>query len=78
MGQAFVARHELAHARDAASGNFNCAERESAATRDAAPAYPAGFVETVVSCLWISYQDPPDKHCWLFGSWRIFKFVVLL
>jgi hypothetical protein len=76
-GKAFVARHEFAHALGDSNVRETCSYGESCATMNAALAYPMGFVETVASSLWFSFEAHKDKQCFFFDSWGIFKVYIL-
>jgi len=76
-GQLFVARHELSHAFQSALLGESCTNNESCATINSAISYPMGFIETVISSLVISFNDSTDKQCFLFGSWKIFRYYIL-
>jgi hypothetical protein len=77
-GQAFVARHELSHAFQSAHVEGDCSTNyENCATLIAAGQFPVGFVETVISSLALSYKETKDKQCFLFGSWKIFRYYIL-
>ena len=76
-GRYFVARHELEHAFRNRGIGLECSEEEQCATLVAAGAYPVGFIETVVSSLYLSATDSPTFWCFLFGSWIIFRAYIL-
>ena len=74
-GQAgyYVARHELEHIFLREGVSAACPEEETCAMWRAARVYPLGFVETILSSLYLSARESPDIGCFLFGSWRIFR-----
>ncbi len=73
----FVARHELDHAFGIGGPGPACSPGEYCATMHAAAFYPLGFIETIVSSLYISATEAPTVWCWLFGSWAIFRTYIL-
>jgi hypothetical protein len=73
----FVARHELDHAFQWAGVADNCPNAENCAVMSAAAEYPIGFVDLVVSSLAVAYNDIPDKQCFLFSSWHVFRTYIL-
>jgi hypothetical protein len=76
-GKVFVARHELDHAFQTAHVGDECANKEYCATMHAASEYPSGFVDTVISSLIMACDSTADKQCFLFNSWRIFRYYIL-
>ncbi len=73
----FVARHELEHVFLSTGAVPACSPEEVCATLAAAKRYPVGFIETVVSSLYLSATESPTVWCFLFGSWRIFRGYIL-
>jgi hypothetical protein len=73
----FVGRHELEHAFRRNGVNLECQKEEYCATMSAAKIYPVGFIETILSSLYLSASESPTVWCFLFGSWRIFRAYVL-
>jgi hypothetical protein len=73
----FVARHELEHAFRWKGVNLECSKEEYCATMIAAKIYPVGFIETILSSLYLSASESPTVWCFLFGSWRIFREYIL-
>ncbi|MBI5953610.1 MAG: hypothetical protein HY865_18300 [Chloroflexi bacterium] len=76
-GKYFVARHELEHVFIGNGLNKDCVKEEYCATMSAVKNYPLGFVETVLSSLYISSQEAPTVWCFIFSSWNIFRVYVL-
>ncbi len=76
-GKSFVARHELDHVFQWAYVGNDCTRSEFCATMNAAMEYPSGFIETIISSLIVSYKETPDKQCFLFTSWKIFRVYIL-
>ncbi|GEM_PF-1615260 len=72
-GKYFVARHELEHAFIHNGVDTECENDEYCATMSAVKVYPIGFVETVLSSLYLAAKESPTIWCFLFGSWRIFR-----
>lgn len=74
----FVSRHELEHAFQWAGVADYCTRgSENCAVISAATEYPSGFIETVVSSLITAYNEMPDKQCFLFSSWDVFRTYIL-
>ena len=76
-GRYFVARHELQHLFARNGVDQQCSQKEYCATITAARMYPVGFVETVLSSLYISASESPTVWCFLFGSWSVFRTYLL-
>ena len=76
-GKYYVARHELEHLFLRNGINTECNDNEQCATINAAKIYPLGFVETILSSLYVSASESPTVWCFLFGSWRIFRTYIL-
>lgn len=72
-GKYFVARHEMEHFFIRNGMDKQCSQEEFCATINAAEIYPAGFVETILSSLYIKSKESPTIWCFLFGSWKIFR-----
>jgi hypothetical protein len=73
----FVSRHELDHAFQRAGLENDCSQTEYCAVKYAAIEYPIGFLETIISSLITAYNDMPDKQCFLFSSWDIFRTYIM-
>ena len=76
-GKYYVARHELEHLFLRNGINTECSDKEQCAMLNAAKIYPVGFVETILSSLYLSAKESPTIWCFLFGSWRIFRMHIL-
>ncbi len=72
-GKYFVARHELEHLFIRKGVNTECLDEEQCAMLNAARIYPIGFIETVLSSIYLSAKESPTVWCFLFGSWTIFR-----
>ncbi len=76
-GKYYVARHELEHELLNHGVDPWCSNPEYCATWRAAKVYPIGFLETILSSLYIASTAYPTVWCFLFGSWRIFRVFIL-
>jgi hypothetical protein len=75
--KAFVARHELDHVFQENIIDYYCDNNEEyCATMNAAKYYPIGLLETITSSLITAYDNYPDKQCFFFGSWKIFRYYI--
>ena len=76
-GKYYVARHELEHLLVENGVTNECYDEEQCAMLNAAKIYPVGFVQTILSSLYISAKESPTVWCYLFGSWFIFRAYLL-
>ena len=76
-GKYYVARHELEHLFLCNGINTDCNDNEQCAMLNAAKVYPIGFVETILSSVYLSAKESPTVWCFLFGSWRILRTDIL-
>jgi len=76
-GKYYVVRHELEHLFLRNGINIECSDKEQCAMLNAAKVYPVGFVETILSSVYLSAKESPTVWCFLFGSWRIFRTHIL-
>ena len=77
QGRYFVARHELEHIFMRNGTDPACSNPEYCATMAAVRIYPLGFLETILSSIYLSASESPTIWCFLFGSWSIFRANIL-